>query len=269
MDQIIQVIKEFFEQNNISPGLGIAYIVVSILLAIMVVVALVMRLIVVIRYFSANRKKVSSGRSCIDVAREALDKAGLQQVQIKKASFLRAWFIGNCYSITKDTIFLRRTIYGKSTLTATGLALQKVGVAKLVHDGDKKTILRNRMQILDLLGPFLFVPIIIGGALIDFFVFQEFGFVSILSIVVSALLLVAAFIVTLLNIPVEKKANDMALEMIKDNGICTEDEQKTIKKVLDTYIVAYILEFIVTVLRIIQLILEILINAQAGRSSGN
>ena len=54
----------------------------------------------------------------------------------------------------------------------------------------------------------------------------------------------------------------MALEMIDETGVMTEDERKQIKKVFDTYIVAYVCDFIVTVLRIIQLILEIAMNSQ-------
>lgn len=192
----------------------------------------------------------------------ALDQNGLNYVQVKKASFIRAWFFGNSYSLSKKTIFLRRTIMDRDSLTAVGLALQKVGVAKMIANGEKKAIIRNLAQILGLFGPFLFIPLVLTGFILDILLFKTLGVFSIVFIIVGLVLLSAGFVVTILNIPVEKKANDMALEMIDNNGICTEEERKQIKTVLDTYIIAYVLEFIVLVLRIAQLVLEILMNSQ-------
>ena len=97
------------------------------------------------------------------------------------------------------------------------MALQKVGIAELCESGDKKTIARNRLQILSIFGPLLFLPIILIGAIVDYILFKVFGMFSIIAIVVGVIILLSGFIVTLLNIPVEKKANKMALETIKKN----------------------------------------------------
>ncbi len=257
----------YFTEQGISEGLAIAYIAVGILIVIMAIVALVMRIMVVVRYMSSNRTECSSGKTSFQVAREALDKCGLSHIKVKKASFLRAWFIGNCYSITKKTVFLRGLIADKCSLTAVGLALQKVGVAKLCESGSKSAKTRNFMQIVGLFGPFLFLPILIAGVAIDYFIFNTFGMFSIIAIVISLVILSSGFVVTLLNIPVEKKANKLALEMIDESGVCTPEEKVKIKKVLDTYIIAYICEFILTVLRIVQLILEIVMNVQKNSNN--
>ena len=258
MEEIIK----YFTDLGVSRGLAVAYIIVSILIVIMALAAFVMRIMIFINYYSSNRVKTSNGQSCVDVARSALDKAGLGHIQIKKANIFRAFVFGNCYSITKKTIFLRRSIMNKDSLTAVGVALQKVGVARLCEGDSKMAKTRNYMQIVGLFGPILFLPVILIGMAIDLVLFQSFGVVSIISIVIGIIILSAGFIVTLLNIPVEKKANKLALQTIDETGICTAEERKIIAKVLNTYIIAYICDFIVAVLRIVQLILEIVMNSQ-------
>lgn len=260
IDKIMALLKE----GGASQALAIAYIVVSALVVIMAIVALVMWIVVAIRYSRANRMQTSSGKTSCEVAREALDKAGLHYVQVKKASFLRAWFWGNSYSLSKKTIFLRRNIMEKSSLTAVGLALQKVGIAKAIEGGDIKAKTRNFLQIFGVFGPFMFIPLVLLGAIIDIVLFSHFGTWSIAGLVVGIIFLLTGALCTFLNIPVEKKANKVALELLEEHKVCTASEREEIKKVLDTYITAYILDFIVTVLRIIQLILEILINSRTS-----
>lgn len=258
---------KFFTEKGVTRGLAIAYIIISMLLAIMAVVAFIMWIIVTIKYFAGNRKETSNGKNGLQVAREMLDKAGLKHIQVKKANIFRALFFGNCYSITKKTIFLRGMIANKKSLTSVGLALQKVGIAQLCESGNKTAITRNRMQIVNLFGPILFLPIVLLGAVIDFLLFKVFSIFSIVSIAISVVILIAGFIVTLLNIPVEKKANKIALETMQKTGILTEEEQKIVKNVLDAYIVAYVMDFIVAVLRIVQLVLEIVIKNQIKKNN--
>lgn len=265
--QYIEQLIAYFTDLGVSRELAIVYLIVSALLVIMIVVAIVMRIIVMVNYLSTNRLKTSTHKTSNEVAREALDKAGLNHIQVKKAGFLRAWFFGNCYSITKKTIFLRKTVYDKDSLTAVGLALQKVGIAKMCEGNSKMAKTRNIMQIVGLFGPFLFIPLVLAGFIIDLLVFEAIGAFSIIGIIVGLVILSSGFIVTLLNIPVEKKGNDMAMQMIKEGNILTEEEQQKVKKVLHTYIIAYVCEFIVTVLRIIQLVLEIVMQAQINKNN--
>ena len=157
---------------------------------------------------------------------------------------------------------MRGSIAGKNSLTAIGVALQKVGIAKLCESGDAKARTRNVLQIVGLFGPILFIPIILIGALLDYLLFSSFGTISFVSIALGLLIIAAGFLTTLLNIPVEKKANKMAMEMLDTCGLFEDEEKAQIKKVLDTYIIAYICDFIVSVLRVVQLVLEIVMSNQ-------
>ena len=267
MKELWEKMISFFTEKGVSTGLATAYIIVSALLVVMAVVAFVMWIIVCIKYFGANKARTQSGKTGLELAREMLDKAGLKHIKVKRANIFRAIFFGNCYSITKKTIFLRGAIANKNSVTSVGMALQKVGIAQLCESGDKKAIARNSLQIVSLFGPMLFIPIVLIGAIIDYALYEVFGMFSMISIAVGLFIMVAGFLVTLLNIPVEKRANKMALATIKATGILNEEEQRLIKKVFDAYIIAYIMDFIVHVLRIVQLVLEIVMNSQISKNN--
>lgn len=272
MDYIVGFFTEgisYITNKTGSPvGLAWAYVIVSILVVLMAVAALVMWIIVAIKYFSTNKKTLASGKNSFDMARYMLDKSGLTDIQVKQAGFFRAWIYGNYYDMKRKTIYLRKSISNKNSVTAVGLALQKVGIAILCESGDTKAITRYRFKKLGIYGPFLFLPTIIIGVLLDIVIFslKSFPF-SIIGFVLGIALLIAGFIQTLLTIPVEKKGNDMALEMIDKTGIMTSDERNMIESVFKAYIIAYVLDFILTVLRIVQFILEILLNTHTSTSS--
>ncbi|MBP5651115.1 MAG: zinc metallopeptidase [Clostridia bacterium] len=267
MEELFERAIAFFTDKGVTRGVAIAYIIVSALLIVMAVIALIMRIIVMYKYFDGNKMQTSGGRTCMDVARQALDEAGLKDVKVKRAGFFRALFFGNSYSLSKKTIFLRGTIAKKSSITAVGIAMQKVGIAKLINSGDKMALTRNRLQVISLFGPILLIPVILIGAIIDIVLFRVLGTFSIVAMVVDGVILFAGIVVTLLNMPVEKKGNNMALEMIEKSNILTEEEKIVIRKVFDAYMMAYICEFIMAILRVVQLILEIVMNVQISNSS--
>ena len=257
MNELWEKAISYFTEKGVTRGVATAYIIVSIIIAVMVLVVIAMRIYLIFAYQDANKQKTKSGKTSSQVARETLDKAGLNHIKVEKAGFFRAFIFGNCYSITKKTIFLRRGIYDKDSITAVSMALQKVGIAKMCESGNVVTKTRNIMQILSLFGPILFVPVVLAGFIIDIVIFHVFGIFSIVGIVLGFVLVGAGLIATLLNLPVEKKANEMALKTIEETGVLTADEVVVVKKVFKAYLVSYVCEFIVAVLRIVQIILEI------------
>ena len=90
-----------------------------------------------------------------------------------------------------------------------------------------------------------------------FFLFKDTSIVSMIALALDGLILIAGFVVTYLNIPVEKQANALALQMLREYGLATEDEIPVIEKVYEAYILQYIADFILEILRMIQWILEI------------
>ncbi len=244
--------------SNID-GLEIAYIAVGILLGLAIIAAFIAQIVVAIGYWRGNRTNNSLGLSGGEYARKLLDQNGMPDVQVKKCGIIRTILFGNHYSITKKTVYLRMLTINKPSLTSVAMAAQKVALAEQHKDGDAKMIVRSRLQGLGVFAPFLFVPLVFIGFLIDIFVLQTLLF-SLIAAVVGLLFIIFGFIVTVLNIPVEKNAMKRALVLLESE--LTGEEITTVKKIFRSYMVEYILQFIIAILRIIQLILKILISAR-------
>ncbi|MBQ4424759.1 MAG: zinc metallopeptidase [Lachnospiraceae bacterium] len=270
-------VKEFIEtlietittEYGANRPLAIAYLVVCALVLIMAIVALVMKIIVFIRYSKANRMPVSNQMTGLETARYALDTAGLTHIKVRKAGIIREALFGNYYNVYTKTIYLRSIlgkIDNKKSVTSTALALQKVGLAKLCEEGDKKTLIRNTLSLIGVFGPFLFIPLILIGGVLDYYVLKTDGKIAGMCIVLGVLFMIAGFIVTALNIPVEKKANQRALEMIEEYDLATPQEREVMKNVFDTYIISYICDFILEILRIVQWVLQIVMKAQSSKN---
>ena len=261
--------KELFQnimtQLDASSGLTAAYLIVCGLIIAMSIVCVVLEIRVWLRYRKANKMPISTEMSGIDAARYVLDRAGLQHVKVRKAGFLREMFFGNYYNIATKTIYLRSVlgkIDNKQTVTSMALGVQKAAVARLCEEGDKQARVRNRLSLIGVFGPFLFIPVILIGMIVDLLVMNSVTMISYISLGVGILLAVAGFIVTMLNIPVEKRANKLALQMMEEYGMATGEELETMRGVYDAYILSYIAQFILEILRVVQLVLEIVIKAK-------
>ena len=236
-----------------ADGLEIAYIVVGILLGIAVVVALIAQLVVIVGYWRGNRTQNSLGISGGEFARKLLDEKGLQDVQVKRCTLLRTLLFGNHYSIARKTVFLRIMTINKTSVTSVAIAAQKVALAEQHRDGNKKMIVRGRLQGIGVFAPSLFLPLVIVGILMDLFVFENL-FMTLIVLILGILFIVFAFVVTILNIPVEKSAMNRASEML--GTYLTAEEMTMVKKVYRSYMIEYVMQFIVALLRMIQLILK-------------
>ena len=264
MNELISIVKEY---TGAGGPLAAAYAVVSILVVIMAIAAGVMKVLIMVRYARANRMHISSGLTGVDAARAVLDRAGYPGIAVRKAGFWRELIFGNYYNVLTKTIYLRSVFFkidDRRSVTSTAIAVQKAALAKLCEDGDRQALTRNRLSLIGIFGPFLFIPFLLLGFILDVLILQTGVVFSALFLAAGGALLAAGFIVTLLNIPVEKKANALALEMMEEYGLAGADELPEMKRVFDTYIISYICDFILEVLRIIQFILEIVVDIKGS-----
>ena len=267
MNDIVNYVSR--ELGGAPTGLTIAYLIVGLLIVIMSIVCLVLEIRVWLCYSKANKRGISTNMTGIESARYVLDQSGLTQVNVRKAGFLRAAIFGNYYNVATKTIYLRSwlgKIDNKTTVTSTALGVQKAAVARLCEEGDAEARTRGKLSLLGIFGPLLFIPVILIGMIIDLLVMKDITIVSYVAMALSGLLLVAGFIVTWLNIPVEKRANKLALKMMRDYGLANEDELQMMAEVYDAYILSYIAQFILEVLRVVQWVLEIIIRMQSSKN---
>lgn len=240
--------------ENLS-GIELAIMIVSGLIVAGLVVALIVQISLIIKYKKFNKTPLSNGLTSQQTARSLLDANGLQNVQIKKLGFFRRILLfGNHYSVMKKTIYLRKNILDSSSVTAVGIATQKVCLAIQHKNKDKSFIFRYVLQILTLFTPLLFYGSVAIGLLIDI-VTQFTGIPTIIGLFVGIGFYLLTFILQIFNIKVEKKANEQAVEVLKSANIFNEQEIATLKELLRLYIIA---DIIVLVLSILKLILQIL-----------
>ncbi len=243
-------------------GLEIVYIAVTILLGLAILAAFIAQIVIAIGYWRGNRTNNSLGLTGGEYARKLLDQNEMPYVQVKKCGIIRTILFGNHYSISKRTVYLRMRTINKPSLTAVAIAAQKVALAEQHRDADTKMIVRSRLQGLGVFAPFLFVPLVLIGLLVDLFVLQTL-LLSLITAGVGLLFILFGFIVTVLNIPVEKKAMKRAQVLLESE--LTGEEMLTVQKIFRSYLVEYVLQFIIAILRIIQLILKILISIRKSK----
>lgn len=244
--------------NNSSIWLTAALIIVSALLGIVALGAFIARIVVFVKYQKYNRTETSVGHTAYSAARNLLDQNGMQDVEVKQLGFFRALFYGNSYSARTKTIYLRRGIINKTSITAVGLACQKVGLAIQDKENNKAFKFRSAIAPVIVFAPVIVVPIILIGFLIDFLLSLG-GIAAIVAVVVGVLVYLVGFIFTILTIPVESRGNKLALELIEKTKFLNEEETYAIKEVFSVYIIAYVLEFVVALLQLIKFILQILL----------
>ncbi len=225
-------------------------------LVIAEIFAVVVKIMLIVKYQKANKVKVEQGRTARESARLFLDANGLQNVQVKKCEFWRAAMFGNSYSTRTKTVYLRRGIIDKSTTTACALALQKSALAIQDKEGDKGTRLKTWLQPLLPFASFLFLPIILVGLVFDL-VIGNVGFTgTIIATVIAVAFYIFVMFATFLIIKVEKRANSRALQLMEESNFLTETERAEVKKLFDLYVLGYIADFILAVLKSIQVVLK-------------
>lgn len=262
MRNFLLVFDSLFEGSGIESsaiiGLLTALVIVSIALAVATVAAFVLRIIILANYWVADRTKSVGGYTGGSAAERLIAELGYTDVQVRQAGFFKSMFFGNHYDPNTKTVWLRPSTYRRDNLTSVGLAVQKVAMA--AQDKQDSTSLRSRwrLQKLAIFGPIFFIPLVAVGLIIDF----ATGFSGVPLLVFGLIALayfVASFVLSVLNISVEKRANRDAMEMLEHTNILAPDEQERVRKVLNTYLLQYIVDFVINLLEIIRLLLKLLL----------
>ena len=234
----------------------IALMVVGVLIILVGIASCITSLWLVIKYYRFNRKENSLGLTGMDIARRILDDNGLHHIKVKRTGSL---LFGNSYSHYFKKVRLRGLIRHQTSLTSVGMGAQKAALAILDKEGDRDMKRRIRLVPLITFGPFAFIPLILIGALLDLFIFNGNGICTIALACVGALFYAYAIVLSVTTLKTEKKAQNRAYEILKNNYRMRDDELADIKELFHLYNVQYINDIILSSLELIYYILEILI----------
>lgn len=244
-------------------GFEIALGIVGLLILIVGAYSLSVSVWLMIKYVKFNRKDNSAGLTGQEVARKILDANGLNHIAVKATGSI---LFGNSYSHFFKKVRLRRLTRHERSLTSLGMGAQKASLAILDKEGDPDMRKRIRLYPIITFGPFAFIPLILIGALLDYYVFSQTGVWTLVFAIVGLLFYIYAIVLSVLTLKTERKAQEKAYSILEEENLATADELSSLKELFHLYNVQYINDIILSSLELIYFVLEIIV-AVKGNSS--
>ncbi len=251
------------EVGNGNAMLGLSILAVGALILLIALFSGTVSIVLGIKYFKFNRRENSAGLTGAEAARKVLDANGLEHIKVKTVGSL---MFGNSYSHYFKKVRLRRLTRHKKSVTSLAMGVQKAALAILDKEGDPDMKKRIRLVPLISFGPLAFIPIVLVGALLDFFVFHTDGWVTIAVAALGLLFYLMTFVLSLMTLKTEKKAQERAYQLLRENEMATEEEIEDIRKIFRLYNIQYVNDMILSALEILYYVLQI---AAAASDSSN
>jgi hypothetical protein len=180
------------------------------------------------RTFAVNSQKpVVSGKSGADVAREILDRNGLQNVPVQPT---KAGPLSDHYDPRKRSVNLSEVVFAGRSVASTAVAAHEVGHAIQHAKSYVPMTIRSAIWPIAAFGSRSWFFILIAGML-----FGAFGLIQ-LALIVFAL--VIAF--QLITLPVEFNASRRALGQIRELGLVNDAEAVGARQTLTAAAMTYV-----------------------------
>ena len=193
----------------------------------------------------------------MEMARSILDANGLQKIKVKRTGSL---LFGNSYSHYFKKVRLRGLIRHETSLTSMGLGAQKAALAILDKEGDPDMKKRIRLVPIITFGPFMFIPLILIGVVIDLFVFNGDTGVFTLALGGLGFLFYAySLVLSIVTLKTEKKAQNRAYEILERDYNVKAEELSALKELFRLYNIQYVNDIILSSLELIYTALQIAI----------
>lgn len=188
-------------------------------------------------YAKYSAVDVKTGLSGQQVAREILDRNGLQDIPI----FSTQGALSDHYDPHKKAVFLSQDIFYGKSVSATAVAAHEVGHA--IQDANNYAFLKFRSLIFPLaqLGSQGGMILLIVGILFNLF------WLTWAAIIMFAL----ALLFQLVTLPVEFNASSRALGQIKELNLLSADEYGGAKRVLQAAAFTYVAAAIASLLQLL------------------
>ena len=266
MEETLDLEGLFQIWDQLSPALRYPLLAVLILLAICAVVSIVVSIYLAISYHRYNHKENSVGLTGEVIARRVLDANDLREIQVKSSG---SFLFGNSYSHYFKKVRLRRLTWKKASVGSMAMAVQKSCLAILDKERDPDMVRRVRLTPFIYIGPIACLPLIILGAVLDALLFSSAGFVTVLGVVLGLALYVLSFIMSVMVLKTEVKAQERAYTVARENGLANEEELGDMKALFRLYNIEYINNMITALLELLLRVLSILAKAEVKNGSNN
>lgn len=236
-------------------ALDIAIGIVGLLICIFGIISGVISIWLAIRYTKFNKTENSAGMTGQEVARKILDENDLTHIKVSTTGSL---MFGNSYSHYFKKIRLRRMTRHEKSLTSLGMGAQKAALAVLAKENDPDMKRQIRLVPLITFGPFAFIPLILVGAALDYFVFNQSGTCTMVLGGLGLLFYVYSIVLSITTLKTERKAQQRANEILLQQNLITAEESEKLQKLFHLYNVQYVNDIILSFLELIYNVLKII-----------
>ena len=234
--------------------LDIAIALVGFLIFVFGIISGVISIWLAIRYTKFNKKENTAGLTGEQIARKILDDNDLSHI---KVSVTGSIMFGNSYSHYFKKVRLRRMTRHKTSVTALGMGAQKACLAILDKEGDPDMRKQVRLYPIITFGPFAFIPLVLVGVLLDYFVFSQNGLCVYVLGGLGLLFYIYAIVLSVLTLKTEKKAQERAYTVLRTSRMATEEELEDLKTLFRLYNIQYINDIIMASLELLYNALQI------------
>ena len=248
---------------TLGAGLEIALMIVGALIALIGLVSLGVSVWLGIKYYKFNRKENSVHMTAEQVARKVLDDNDLEHIKVKATGSV---LFGNSYSHYFKKVRIRRMTRHQTSVTALGMGAQKACLAVLDKENDPDMRKQVRLYPMITFGPLAFIPLILVGVVLDYFVFQNNGVCTYVLGALGLLFYVYAIVLSVLTLRTEKKAQERAYVYLQEKHMATEEELDDLKELFRLYNIQYINDIILACLELLYTILQIAIEINKEKS---
>ena len=255
---------EFFK--GVDPALQWAIFIVACLIVVVALVSVVVSIWLSIKYVIYNRTMNKAGINGEQTARKILDDNGLNHIRV---SVVGSFMFGNSYSHFFKKVRLRRWTVKKNSISSMAMGAQKSSLAILDKEGDKDMKTRIILTPFIYFGPLMFIPIILVGVLLDVLLFNFTGVATIISLALGFLFYILSFVMSLMVLKTEVKAQTKALEILEKENLATAEERDMMKNLFKLYNIQYVNDLILEFLELILRILMLVARVQSSSSSNS
>ncbi len=219
---------------------------------LLVIIGVVLCLLAQMRVQSTFRKfekvQCRNGMTGAEAAYRILRYAGITDVKIERIS----GSLTDHYDPRTKTLRLSDSVYGKSTVSAIGVAAHECGHAVQHQKNYAPLQFRSALVPVANLGSSLAWPLIIIGVILGGMVSTGFPYWLIMG---GILLFTLAVLFQIVTLPVEFNASSRALKVLESTGILCQDEIGSARKVLGAAALTYVASAASAILQLLRLLI--------------
>lgn len=217
------------------------YFLIDLLFILTIIITLIAQAYISASYSRNSKRRNTKGINGHDIAREILDKNGLNDIRVEQIS----GYLSDHYDPRNKTVYLSDKVYTDTTIASVAVAAHECGHA--LQDKEGYSFMRIRASLI----PIVNIASMAGYISIVIGLFT--GLFGLIMLGIMAECVIMLF--QLVTLPVEFNASSRALKKIKEYSALDKKEYRGGKSVLRAAALTYVASLATSLIQIFRLIL--------------